>query len=204
LFAPTSCARLVFVSNRAGAQHIWRLDIDGRNPTKLSDGQRGLYPHCSPDGRWVFYTSTINGKQRVTRVPIEGGESVPLTDYTSGGPVVSPDGKQIACGSFDEKEARWKVVIIPVEGGPPVKTFDINVWPVKLRWRPDGRSLTYAQRRAGVANLWSQPIDGGKPAQLTDFKADEILFFDWSRDGRQLVLARANVNNDIVLISDSR
>ena len=193
---------VVFVSDRAGAQNIWRIDIDGRNPTRLTNGQRDLSPHCSPDGRWVFYTSTTSGKQRVTRVPIEGGGSVPLTDYTSSDPAVSPDGKQIACGYFDEKLTRWKVVIIPAEGGPPVRTFDVNVWPMKLRWAPDGRALNYIQRRAGVSNLWSQPTDGGKPTQLTDFKSDEIGYFDWSRDGRLLVLSRNNVNNDVVLVSD--
>jgi hypothetical protein len=40
------------------------------------------------------------------------------------------------------------------------------------------------------------------PRQLTKFKSDLILRFDWSRDGKRLVLARGTLSSDVVLISD--
>jgi len=50
--------------------------------------------------------------------------------------------------------------------------------------------------------MWRQPIAGGPPTQVTDFKADTIRFFDWSRDGRQVVYSRITSNTDVVLIND--
>ena len=43
---------------------------------------------------------------------------------------------------------------------------------------------------------------GGTPRQLTDFRSDLTFFFDWSRDGKQLALARGTRTNDVVLITD--
>ena len=54
----------------------------------------------------------------------------------------------------------------------------------------------------GVSNLWAQPIDGGAPKQLTDFKNDLIFAFDFSRDGKQLALSRGTLTSDVILISN--
>ncbi len=56
----------------------------------------------------------------------------------------------------------------------------------------------------GISNIWSQPLDGGAPKQLTDFKTDRIFAFDWSRDGKQLAVSRGTVTSDVVLIKDFR
>jgi len=56
----------------------------------------------------------------------------------------------------------------------------------------------------GISNIWSQPIDGSAPRQLTNFKSDLIFAFDLSRDGKQIVLSRGNISNDVVLIADSK
>jgi tricorn protease-like protein len=53
------------------------------------------------------------------------------------------------------------------------------------------RALNYVATVDGVSNIWSQPLDGTPSKRLTDFKSDLVFNFDWSRDGRQLVLARA-------------
>ena len=68
---------------------------------------------------------------------------------------------------------------------------------------PDGRALTYVDQRDNVGNVWSQPLAGGPPTQLTDFKDNQIFSFDWLRDGR-LVSSRGFRASDAVLIKDSR
>ena len=72
-----------------------------------------------------------------------------------------------------------------------------------IRWTSDGRALTYIDTREGISNIWRQPLTGGPPEQMTDFKAERILFFGWSRDAQYLAYARGDEVNDVVMISSS-
>jgi Tol biopolymer transport system component len=187
---------VVFISDRAGTPHVWRVDIDGSNPKQLTGGGGAWYPDCSSDGQWVVYTSLPTGY--LWKVPIDGGEPGRVADHYVPAAVVSPDGKWIAAGYWDKEAA--KTAIIPFEGGEPIKTLDI--WN-RVRWTPDGRALAYIDRR-DPSNIISQPLDGGPPRQLTDFKSDRVFSFAWSRDGKLLALARGTLTNDVILISDFR
>ena len=71
-----------------------------------------------------------------------------------------------------------------------------------IRWTPDGRALAYIDTKNGVSNIFAQPLDGGAPKQLTDFKADRIFYFGYSRDGKQLALSRGTQRSDVVLFSN--
>jgi serine/threonine protein kinase/Tol biopolymer transport system component len=192
---------VVFISDRAGELNVWRMDVDGSHSRQLTSGGAGESPYFSPDGKWVLYTNYGHGKISLWKVPTEGGNAMEITDKVSWSPVVSPDGRLIACYYLEEGQ-QVKLALIPFEGGRPVKMFDI-ILPA-VRWTPDGRSLTYIVDRAGSSNIWKQPLDGGPPTQLTDFKTDRIFWFDWSRDGKQLALVRGAVSSDVVLISDTK
>jgi Tol biopolymer transport system component len=194
---------IVFLSNRAGAGYnLWRMNADGSDLKQLTRGGHDSSPQVTPDGRWIVYASWIAGKPNIWKISIDGGEPVQLTDKYSMSPVVSPDGKQIACSYWDESyETKFVIALIPIEGGTPVKSFDLPTNMV--RWTSDGRALTYIETRGSASNIWSQPLAGGPARQLTDWKSDRIFNFAWSRDGKQLALARGVVTNDVVLISDA-
>jgi hypothetical protein len=119
-------------------------------------------------------------------------------------PVISPDGRFVACRYRDEKSLTPRIAIIPFAGGPPTTMLDIPVvdWQ-RVRWSPDGTSLTFIDTRAGVSNLWKQPVDGGPAKQLTYFKSEKIFSYDWSRDGKSLACERGIEASDVVLISSS-
>jgi Tol biopolymer transport system component len=193
---------IVFVSYRAGRFNIFRMDTDGENPKQLTDGTANFMPDVSPDGRWVFYVSTEAGP-RLGKVPLDGGNPVQLADTQTSLPVVSPDGKQLAGVYYDDQvNPASGVAILPLEGGQPTKRFKISIndKAIVLRWSSDGRALLYND----LSNIWSQPVDGGKPSRLTDFQGDQLFRFDYSRDGRWLALARGKFMNDVVLIRDFR
>jgi len=200
--------QIAFTSERAGSFNIWSMDIDGNNLRQLTNGSDERFPQYSPDGRWIVYQGFVSGVPMLWKIPVEGGESIRLSDKYSNWPVVSPDGKLIACSYRDSEESPWKVAVIPFEGGKPIKLFDIPMLSIpmllwqRIRWSSDGRALTYIDNRGGVSNIWSQPLDGGKPVQLTDFKSDQILTFEWSRDGKRLACMRGLMSSDVILISD--
>jgi hypothetical protein len=177
------------------------MDIDGSNLKQLTFGNGESADGLSRDGLWVVYSGMDLGRATfpwyVARLPVEGGEPVRIKDNAFGASV-SPDGKLIACGYLDPKmNPQAGVAILPFQGGEVIKTFRIA--PL-VRWSPDGRALTSANR----GKLWSQPISGGTPKELIDLGSDEIMWFDWSKDGKRLAVARGHQSTDIVMISNFR
>ena len=191
---------IVFSSRGPDGQHIWRMNTDGSNLKQLTFGQGENYPDCAPDGS-VIYMSGRPSEARLWKVAIEGGEPVEMTKKSAATPKVSLDGKLIACWYKHEPSGNWKIAIIPFDGDLPVRTFDIPV-TTSMRWARDGNSLNYIVTRNGVSNLWSQPIDGGPPRQLTNFNSLEMYSFDWTREG-MLISSRGFGVRDLVLITDA-
>jgi hypothetical protein len=93
------------------------------------------------------------------------------------------------------------LTIVQFEGGAPKKDFgvaaDSSAYP---RWMPDGRSILYT--RGLIANVWSQPIGGGEPKQITHFDQSLVMNFDVFKDGKLLLLSRFSNSNRVILIHD--
>jgi serine/threonine protein kinase/Tol biopolymer transport system component len=195
---------IFFSSNRTGAFNIWRMDADGNNPKQLTNSGSDFYPYPSPDGQWIVYQSggAQTGRPTLWKVSVNGDHPSQITDGNASVPVVSPDGRLIACRYREENSSEQKIAILPFNGGPPTKILDIPVvdWQ-RVRWTADGTGLTYIDTRAGVSNIWSQSIAGGSAKQLTSFKSEQIYSYDWSRDGKLLACERGLEVSDVVLIS---
>jgi Tol biopolymer transport system component len=86
-----------------------------------------------------------------------------------------------------------------------MKSIDLptSVQPIEFAWMPDGHSIAYADNASGFFNVWSQPIDGGAPKQLTNFKSEFVSSFAIARDGK-IAVYRWSATRDIVLIKDFR
>ena len=202
---------IFFASMQSGVPHIWRINSDGSNPKQITSGDFADFgPTCAPDSQWITFVSARSGEPHLWRVGVEGGEAVQLTNHPSERARFSPDGKSFACAYFVGGESSpWKIAIFPTAGGEPTRLIDasrgkslgIDAWA----WAPDGRSLIYSRGGIGaVANLWSQPLDGGKPSQLTNFTTETIWGFSLAPDGKRLVLSRGHSTLDVVLIKDAR
>lgn len=194
---------IFFASDRTGRFNIWRVDASGANLRQMTFGDGELYPSCTPDGAWVVFQRGER-EPRLWRVSAEGGEPLLLTETRAARPAVSPDGELIAYHYLDsgEHKSRWRIGVVSSAGGARLKQFDLPptlVWRF-VRWSPDRQSIAYANNPGGLSDIWLQPLDGGPPRQLTDFKAEQIIAFDWSRDGRSLAFVRGAETSDVVLI----
>jgi eukaryotic-like serine/threonine-protein kinase len=185
---------------------ICRIDIDGSNAKQLTNGLE-FDPQWSPDGRFIVYVDATNNSPQIWRVSANGNQPVRLiaSKLFAIAPTVSPDGKQVAC--YYQDNGPLKIAVLPIGGGEPTRTFDAQAFGfpwTNLRWTLDGRAIVHVVTRGGVSNLWSQPVDGSAPKQITNFTSDRLFRFDLSRDGKQLALSRGTVTSDVLLITNFR
>jgi Tol biopolymer transport system component/DNA-binding winged helix-turn-helix (wHTH) protein len=192
---------VVFVRGNDG---LWRTDAHGRAPSQLVTGEGlAVEPVVTPDDRHVIFLSSRAGVMSPWSVPLGGGRPTQIVETLSYAVDVSPDGRKLLLGSTNEQG----IPIIVVCELPACENRRDLVLPEntvrdagRLRFTPDGRSVAYPAGRG--TNLWSLPLDGGPPSQLTHFPDDAgpvIARFAWSRDGRRLALTRTTAANDIVL-----
>lgn len=198
--------QFIFAAEREGKYNLWRVDIDGQNLTRLTNGEGEYYPQCTPDGRWIVYQSGGN-YPTLRKMPIEGGEPTVITKSTASRPSLSPDGKFVAYHYLDKSfsRPRWGIGVISLENGERVKRFDFPSTVVErlVKWTRDGKSIAFLNSPGGVPNIWLQPLDGGDPKPLTDFPSDNIIAFNWNADGSQLAVIRGVETSDVLLIDRS-
>jgi Tol biopolymer transport system component len=192
---------LIFDSYEENRVRLMRTDADGSNPIKLSEEMVDS-ADCSPDGTWLLYLS----ENKVYRLPIDGGApKVIVGPHFPGDVAISANGQWIAYSDQEPGPVPAnKLGVIPATGGSPVHVFDVPIGGHYLRWSPDQKGLQYLVTRNGATNVWEQPLSGGAPRQVTHFTSGRIFNFSWTRDGKQMLLAKGDVTSDVVLISNFR
>jgi len=118
---------------------------------------------------------------------------------------VSPDGEFIAYPYTqygNSPGAGWALAVIPAGGGPSVKTFRVMAGFTGARWSPHGSGLQYILTQNGTTNIWEQPLGGGNPKQITKFASGRIFVFNWTADGKQLLLTRGETTSDVILLTN--
>jgi Tol biopolymer transport system component len=173
-----------------------------------SGNEESNWAHLSPDSREIVF-ERIGAGSLITlwKMSIDGGPAQRLTSGLSRRPAFSPDGRLIACWRRDETPgAPWRIALIPIEGGEPVKLFEVKQSDASggsvLCWTPDGRSLVYIDYSNGITSLWLQPLASGPPRKLLTSTTEIIFSFDIDRNNR-FAISHSLRANDVKLISDA-
>jgi serine/threonine protein kinase len=204
---------VVFNLQRDKQSRIWRINADGTGLIPLSEegaDHGDNVPQVTPDGNYVIFQRRTANQERVRlmRVPIDGGQAEVFYEAEDRGifhPRISPDGKRIAFTSFDIATTAKMLHVAAIENGR-ISRIERDI-PFNLinnyQWSPDGKELTILTNRGGTQNIWRQPIEGGEAKPITDFSSGRIFNFAWAANGRDLLIARGTVNNDLIMIRDS-
>jgi serine/threonine protein kinase/Tol biopolymer transport system component len=188
-------------ANSDRAYNLWRVDADGRNPMHLTYGTYDSEPVFSPDGESVVYVEKEDHLPKLRRVPIGGGDSIPLTNEFSQHPAFSPDGKVLVYYRMDQKQRDQRhFVFIPAEGGAPFKTIPApRNFGAIMHWAPTGDALFY--RDTTITSIWLQPLDGTPPSLVLKLRNQTLSTFRFSPDGRRLAYSSGPQLRDVVMIT---
>lgn len=207
---------IVFQSTRTDTRsHIFRMDADGSNLKQLTAGEgwEGR-PRISLDAKWIFYiqSNAQAPNNRILRIPIEGGEPIEVTTVPEGWAILaldlSPvDGRVAYLAWRRVNRGPENTINIIAPNGRPIKTLPLPWMGLQgnIRWAPDGRAIAFNDNRDRSGDIWTIPVTGKPtPKRLTNFKTPVTRHFDWTQDGKQLLLSRVTTTRDAVLISSIR
>ncbi|MEZ5426781.1 MAG: hypothetical protein R2747_10975 [Pyrinomonadaceae bacterium] len=185
---------------------FFQMDSDGQNVRQVVEKFDAALEEASANKDWVIYTSRDGGRSHIWKVPLKGGPPVRLTDFQSTAPAISPDGKSVAY-FFSEEGKPLKLGIISIDGGEPLKTFEMlsttNTEP-GIAWNKNGDHILFVNKLGTTSNIWIQPLDDQQPKPLTDFKEFQIARFALNAEGNRLAVARGSRNQDVVLLKNLR
>jgi serine/threonine-protein kinase len=145
------------------------------------------------DGTLVYVPAAsvmgANGQRSLALVDRDGRvEPLALPPSSYQKPRLSPDGTQLAVGTFDEDGNNLWIYDLAKKGALRRLTFDGNSnSPI---WSADGRHVVFASTRDGRLGLFRQAVDGtGAAVRLSTVAVGEEVVDPtaWSRDGRTVV-----------------
>ena len=161
--------------------------------TSLSAQENPLwmrYPAISPDGKTIAFCY----KGDIFLVDAEGGRATQLTTHTAYDyhPVWSPDSKTIAFTSG--RDGGMDLYTVPVTGGTPTRLTTFSGKAVPTTFTPDGKNVIFnasilpdkdfGQFPSSTAQVYSVPVEGGRPELLLTFSAFDICY---TKDGNKIL-----------------
>ena len=199
LFSPDGKI-IYFVSDRDGANNLYRMSAEGGNRTALTRFRDGnlFYPNLARNGARLVFERNFGlwildakgGEPQEIRIfaPSDDRSNLIRPEaYTTGAQeaMLSPDGKQLAL------VVRGEVFVLPAAGGNSPKR--ITTTPSReedVAWSPNSRQLAFASDRDGDQDLFVADVDGKTQRRLTRTAGISEHSPVFSPDGKALAFLR--------------
>src|ERR1700688_4861901 len=210
--SPSACEdgrTVIFGSNSALGDRVWKIDVQTGVSSTLTNGPSESFATCGGIGASVFYLEQGNGSSFVFKLPLAGGPPVRLSDLTAfSPPFPSMDGRHVAFAS-PGKDGKVFLAVVSADNGAletqPTIPDTLDHTASAVAWTPDNRSMALSDIRTGTPNIWSLPVLGNAPGrQLTHFTSGQVWAFHYTRDGKFVAYARGNNQSDVVLFTSAK
>lgn len=195
--------------NPRGGKDIWVVDFDGTNKKRVvSNGHLNLMPSWSPNGRYLLFTSYMDGRPNLYKVEVATGRVHRLSQRkgTYTGATFSPNNKKIAFSWASARSEGSSDIYVMTNRGTKMrrltKAWGIDTSPT---WSPDGKMLAFVSERFAHPHIFLMGANGGNQTRLT-YKGDYNQEPRWSpRHNEILFTARdERLQYDLFVITVDR
>jgi Tol biopolymer transport system component len=213
-FMPLICGddrTIVFISVVPGTPsiNIWKIDRNGQGLQQLTYGNEDILPVCSKDSKWVYFRD--GRAQSIMKVSLDGGAPTKIASGFFSQIAQSVDGKLLAflnAPEFKGGKYDFQIMFVSTDGSTPPEPIDADPrfgredrpFAGLLRFMPDGKGYAYGVLEDSVSNIWVQPLDRSTARPLTHFTSEMIRDFEWSPDGKNLIVVRGHNDSAVVLL----
>jgi len=170
---------------------VFLCNSDGSNTIQLTKGDKNsANPKWSPDGKWIAFTSSRDGKNNLYILPVGGGEAEKVTDVKSG------------VGSYDWSHDGNMIAFVMTDAAADKEEKNKKA-------KNDWYFMDEEVKQNRLFVLWLNKKDtAGKRIQKQIVKENyNVNAFDWSPDGKSIVYSYGkspevndNVYSDISMI----
>lgn len=199
--------RVVFTARREDrVNHVWTMDPDRETPVQMTRGAGESAKAISPDGRTFVFERA--GEDDLWRMRLDGAAEarIEVASRSAMLPVYAPDGKFLWISRFSQEAVspRRGLTRIPADGGPATEWLE---WPRECdeysRWAftPSADAIACIGMVNGLRNIWTRPLAASEARPFTRFESGHVFDFDWSTDGKRLLMLRGELATDVVLIT---
>jgi len=191
--------KIAFYSNRSGNPEIFVMNVDGTNPTNLTNNPAWDYgPAWSPDGTKIAFVSWRDGLSEIYVMNTDGTNPIRLTNDPVYGsvydesPTWSPDGTKIAFDST--RDGNYEIYVMNADGTSPTRLTINTALDFGSAWSPDGTKIAFVSWRDGNPEIYVMNANGTNPTNLTNNPAWDN-FPTWSPDGTKIAFVSLRDGN---------
>ena len=106
---------------------------------------------------------------------------------------LSPDGRRIVVDQMDRDQRHVNIWVNELANGAATRlTFTLAADQCPI-WSPDGKKIAFSSNRKFHFSLYLKNSDGsGTEQEIADLGAPQQAFWDWSRDGKYLLVQKGS------------
>jgi len=195
---------LLFPSNRAGMESLWRIPVGGGTPAAIPGAGPGAdHPTLSFRTGELAYEYIVQD-ENVWRMEIHnhassGGPPRALLAQRTHNlmPQFSPDGTKIA---FESGRSGYEEIwISDADGANPTQVTHLERYSGSPRWSPDGKALAFDFRSDAHTSVYVVELPSGAPHSLVASPEADNVVPSWSRNGRWIYFASNRGSKDFHL-----